>query len=260
MPERTGRFRVYRVVEAVPHINLVDVGASTLYTVFQSGYPDDRQAAVDDLRTGDLIEATLSGAPDRDDEPWRLETLDRIGGVEMGFVVDVEPPRVATDLWEDGLDRPAGAPLEETPEDGPVAELYVQPRDPLPRGAFAPTRPGRPTTRTPSASRSCSARGPIGSRPRSATGTTSPPARTPAPTSIRTDTRGETIRNPDGARRKGPVWGCGTGWDGTDSSGITRRRGPTPAGSRGVGSRRPRRRSAVGDTSGRASKNVIFRK
>jgi hypothetical protein len=114
-------------------MNLVDVGASTLYTVFQSGYPDDRQAAVDDLRTGDLIEATLSGAPDRDDEPWRLETLDRIGGVEMGFAVDVEPPRVAVDLWEDGLDRPAGAPLEETPEDGPVAELYVQPR-----GAFVP--------------------------------------------------------------------------------------------------------------------------
>jgi hypothetical protein len=138
MPERTGRFRVYRVVEAVPHINLVDVDASRLYTVFQSGYPDDRQATVDALRTGDLIEATLSGAPDRDDEPWRLEALDRIGGVEMDFAVDVDPPRVATDLWDDGLDRPARATLEETPEDGPVAEVYVQPRDPLPRGAFVP--------------------------------------------------------------------------------------------------------------------------
>jgi hypothetical protein len=137
MEERTGTFRVYRVVEAVPHVNLFDVDASRLYTTYQSGY-GDRQAAVDDLRTGDVIEATLSGDADADDEAWSLASFERVGGVRMGFAVDADLPTVAADLWEEGREAPARAALEEDPDGGPVAEVYVQPRDPLPGGRFVP--------------------------------------------------------------------------------------------------------------------------
>jgi hypothetical protein len=135
MEERSGRFRVYRVVESVPHINLFDTGNDRLYTAFQSGY-GDLQPAVDALGTGDLIEATLTGDPGADEEPWSLATLDRVGGVAMDFAVDADPPAVATELWEPGMEGPARAVLEE--DDGPVAEVYVQPREPLPSGAFVP--------------------------------------------------------------------------------------------------------------------------
>jgi len=133
--QRSGRFRVYRVVESVPHINLFETDDDRLYTVFQSGY-GERQAAVDDLRTGDLVAATLTGDPGAETEPWSLAAVDRIGGVDMDFAVDVDPPAVATDLWTEDLDGPARAVLEEGEQ--PVAEVYVQPRAPLPGGAFVP--------------------------------------------------------------------------------------------------------------------------
>lgn len=134
--ERTSTFRVFRVVEAIPHINLFDVDADRLYTAFQSGY-GDRQPAVDDLRTGDLIDATVTGQPDDPDEPWRLSEFTRTDRVGMDFAVDADPPAVAEELWDDGLDAPAGTTLESEAGD-PVAEVYVQPRDPLPSGAFVP--------------------------------------------------------------------------------------------------------------------------
>jgi hypothetical protein len=135
MAERSGRFRVYRVVESVPHVNLQAVDEPTLYTVYESGYPD-RQDAVDVLRTGDLVEATLSGDPAADDEPWRLTAVERVGGVEMGFAVDADPPDAARDLWEPGLAEPACAVLTEGDE--PAGAVCVQPREPLHNGAFVP--------------------------------------------------------------------------------------------------------------------------
>ena len=136
MDERTGVFRVYRVVDAVPHINLFDTEATRLYTVYQSGY-GERQPAVDDLRTGDLIEATLGGDPDDSEEAWSLLSFERLDRVAMDFAVDAEVPEVAADLWEPGLERPASAVLEENGE--PVAECFVQPRAPLPGGTFVPS-------------------------------------------------------------------------------------------------------------------------
>lgn len=137
MTQRTSTFRVFRIVETVPHINLFDTEANRLYTVFESGYRD-RQPAVDDLRTGDLIEATVTGDQDATDDPWRLDTFTRVGRVGMDFAVDVDPPPVAEGLWDDGLERPAGTTLEADPGGEPVAEMYVQPREPLPSGAFVP--------------------------------------------------------------------------------------------------------------------------
>jgi hypothetical protein len=135
MVERSNRFRVYRVVESVPHLNLQSVDEPRLYTVYQSGY-GDRQDAVDCLRTGDLVEATLSGDPDADDEAWRLETVERVGGVAMDFAVDVTPPATATDLFDPGQVGPACTTLA---DDGDaVGACCVQPRDPLPDGRFVP--------------------------------------------------------------------------------------------------------------------------
>jgi len=135
MVERSGQFRVYRVVESVPHLNLQAVDEPMLYTVYQSGY-ETLQPTVDDLRTGDLVEATIAGDPAAEDEAWRLTALDRVGGVEMGFAVDVEPPAIARDQWTPGLTDPACATLTEADE--PVGVCCVQPRDPLPGGAFVP--------------------------------------------------------------------------------------------------------------------------
>lgn len=135
MVERSGRFRVYRVVEAVPHSNFQAVDTAQLYTVYESGY-DALQSAVDDLRTGDLVEATLSGDPDADEEAWRLTDLERVGGLTVDFAVDVDPPDAARDLWTPGATEPACTVLT---EDGdPVGACCVQPRDPLPSGVFAP--------------------------------------------------------------------------------------------------------------------------
>lgn len=136
MDTRSGRFRVYRVVESVAHLNLQVVDAPQLYTVYQSGYGEKLQAAVDSLRTGDLIEAELAGEPDADDEPWRLRHLELVDSVEMDFAVDVEPPDVARELWEDGQTEPACAVLSEGGEQ--LGVCCVQPRAPLPDGLFVP--------------------------------------------------------------------------------------------------------------------------
>jgi len=136
MEERTGRFRVYRVVESVPHVNFFDADATRLYTVYQSGY-GDRQAEVDALRTGDLVEATLAGDPDDSDEAWSIQAVERVDRVRMAFAVDAEVPAAAEELWTDGQDRPSSAVLKQDGE--PVAELVVQPRGPLPGGSFVPS-------------------------------------------------------------------------------------------------------------------------
>jgi hypothetical protein len=136
METHAGRFRVYRVVESVPHMNFFDTEATRLYTVYQSGY-GDRQGDIDALRTGDLVEATLAGDPDDPDEAWSIQSLERIDGVRMAFAVDADPPAVAEELWTDGQDRPVTAALEADGE--PVGEVAVQPRAPLPGGSFVPS-------------------------------------------------------------------------------------------------------------------------
>jgi len=136
MEERTGRFRVYRVVESVPHVNFFDADATRLYTVYQSGY-GDRQAEVDALRTGDLVEATLAGDPEDPDEAWSIQSMERVDRVRMAFAADADVPATAEQLWTDGQERPSSAVLKDAGE--PVAELLVQPRAPLPGGAFVPS-------------------------------------------------------------------------------------------------------------------------
>ncbi|WP_262175551.1 hypothetical protein [Haloarcula laminariae] len=136
METHAGRFRVYRVVESVPHINLFDTEGTRLYTAYQSGY-GDRQDDIDALRTGDLVEATLGGDADDPDEAWSIQSVERVGGVRMAFAVGADPPAVAEELWTDGQERPSTTVLESEGE--PVAELAVQPRAPLPGGAFVPS-------------------------------------------------------------------------------------------------------------------------
>jgi hypothetical protein len=135
MTVRSGRFRVYRVVPAVHHLNLQAVAEPTVRTVYQSGY-GDLQPAVDALRTGDLVDATLSGDPDAE-EPWHLESVERVGGVDLAFAGDADPPAVARDLWGEGRTHPTWTTLT---DDGgrAVGACGVQPRDPLPNGAFVP--------------------------------------------------------------------------------------------------------------------------
>lgn len=135
MSTTSGRFRVYPVVDAVPHINLQDVETPQLYTVFESGY-DKLQAAIDELETGALIDATLSGNPDAESEPWRITEIDRVGGVSTDFAVNVTYPSVAVDCWNRSDGNPASTVILE--EDEPVAACCVQPRDPLPDGQFVP--------------------------------------------------------------------------------------------------------------------------
>ncbi len=134
--ERSGRFRVYRVVESVPHINLQAIDSPTLYSVYSSGYPD-LQPAVDDLETGDLVEATLEGDPDDDAEPWRLAAVERVDRVRTAFAVDVDPPDLARRCWTPGATEPAYAVVTEADER--IGVCGVQPRDPLPNGAFVPS-------------------------------------------------------------------------------------------------------------------------
>lgn len=136
MDERASVFRVYRVVEAVPHINLFDTEGTRLYTVFQRGY-GDRQPEIDALETGDLIEGTVAGDPEDSDEAWTLSSVERVGGVDMGFGTDVDLPEIAHETWATQERGPARSVIE---EDGtPVGECWVQPRDPLPGGAFVPS-------------------------------------------------------------------------------------------------------------------------
>jgi hypothetical protein len=135
MVKRSGRFRVYRVVESVPHVNLQDVETNRLYTVYQSGY-GRLQAAVSDLQTGDLVKATLAGDPENDEEAWRLTAVDRVDGVTMDFAVGVRPPDVAREAWEPGTTMPVCVTLTEG--ETPVGACCAQPRGPLPSGGFVP--------------------------------------------------------------------------------------------------------------------------
>jgi len=136
METHAGRFRVYRVVESVPHINLFDTEATRLYTAYRSGY-GDRQGEIDALRTGDLVDATLGGDPDDPDEAWSIQSVERVDRVRMAFAVDADLPAVAAELWTEGQERTATTVLHW--EDEPVAEAAVQPRAPLPGGAFVPS-------------------------------------------------------------------------------------------------------------------------
>ncbi len=135
-------FRVYRVFEAVPHLNLVDVGGDRLYTVYESGYPDDRQRVVDDLSTGDLVDATVEGDPDAPEEPWRLvdPDPDPAESVAVDFATDVDYPSVARETWARAVDAAGDGPVEPAGRtlgpDGAAGEVWVQPRDAFPDGAF----------------------------------------------------------------------------------------------------------------------------
>lgn len=136
--ERSGRFRVYRSVESVPHINVQAVDSATLYSTYRSDYADpDLQAAVDALDTGDLIAATLDGDPDDDAEPWRLTAVERVDRVRTAVAVAVDPPAVARECWTPGRTEPAYTVLTEDGER--IGVCGVQPRDPLPSGAFVPS-------------------------------------------------------------------------------------------------------------------------
>lgn len=140
---RTGTFRAFRIVPAVHHINLFEVESRRLYTVYQTGYPEALQPVVDDLRTGDLVDATLAGDPDAPDEAWRLTRAaptDR--SVAVDFATDLAPTDLPApvaddpDLRERAAAEPVGTVLEH--EGLPVGEVWCQPREPLPDGAFTP--------------------------------------------------------------------------------------------------------------------------
>jgi hypothetical protein len=134
--ERSGRFRVYRGVASVPHINVQAVDEPTLYSVYRSGYGADLQERIDALDTGDLVEATLDGDPTDDAEPWRLTAVERVDRVRTAVAVDVDPPEVARTCWSPGRTEPAYTVLT---EDGDrIGVCGVQPREPLPSGAFVP--------------------------------------------------------------------------------------------------------------------------
>ncbi len=135
MSSESGRFRVYRVVEAVPHINLQAVETPQLYTVFQSGY-DELQETVAQLQTGDLVDATVTGDPDAESEPWRLTAAEQVDQVAVDFAVDVSLPSVAVDCWDRADGNPASTVLLE--DETPVGACCVQPREPLPEGQFVP--------------------------------------------------------------------------------------------------------------------------
>lgn len=146
MDTTEGTFRVYRVVDAVAHLNVLDVDAGTLYTVYESAYPDTVQRVVDDLTTGDLVTATLEGDSDAPEEPWRFTAVEPAGGVTVDFVTGVAYPDVARETWaaaveEAGEDpvRPTGRALGVDGHDGAVAEVWVQPRDALPDMGFIPS-------------------------------------------------------------------------------------------------------------------------
>lgn len=134
--ERTGRYRLYRVVPSVLHLNLQETTTGTLYTSYQSGYDESTQRTIDGLSTGELIEATLSGDPEAETDPWRLGGVERVGGVLTDFVTETELPDVARDCWGAGRTGPTWTTLTKAGE--AVGACGVQPRTPLPDGAFVP--------------------------------------------------------------------------------------------------------------------------
>ncbi|MFB6118962.1 hypothetical protein [Halosegnis sp.] len=147
MATTSGRFRVYRVLGAVLHINLFDVADRRLYSVYQTDYPAPLQSTVDSLATGDMIEATVTGDPEAPQEPWRLEAAERedTASVDIDFAVGVEYPDVARQTWERALAEaseegvvPTGRALGTQEGDEAAGEVWVQPRDSLPDGGFTP--------------------------------------------------------------------------------------------------------------------------
>ncbi|MFC7175764.1 hypothetical protein [Halosegnis marinus] len=143
MATTEGTFRVYRVLDAVAHLNLLDTAESRLYTVFESGYPDDLQATVDGLATGALVSGTVEGDPDDPDEPWHLLDAERDPdrSVLVDFATGVRYPEVAREAWDEAGEAAGDDPVRPTGRalghDGdPAGEVWVQPRDALPDGAF----------------------------------------------------------------------------------------------------------------------------
>lgn len=146
MNTRSGQFRVYRAVESVRHINFQAVEEPQLYSAHETGYGEGIQASVDALQTGDLVEATLEGDVDAQNEAWRVTSLTRRQRVPFGFAVDLAPealPQVAQTIAADtGFERgeppsePVGATLA---ADGVnIGECWLQPRATLPNEAFVP--------------------------------------------------------------------------------------------------------------------------
>ncbi len=147
MDTRSGSFRVYRVVDSVKHLNLQAVGEPQLYSVYETGYPESQQAAVDALTTGDLVDATLEGDPAAATEAWRVTEITRQDRVPFGFAVDLgldglpEPARsLATEHAFDTPQAPTdpvGTPLSH--QGTVVGECWLQPRESLPNKAFVPS-------------------------------------------------------------------------------------------------------------------------
>jgi hypothetical protein len=141
---RTGRFRLFRVLPAVPHLNLFAPESRRLYTVHGSNYRDDLQSRLDGFRTGDLLEGTLVGNPADPEAPWRLARAERDpeAGVSLAFASGVSPEALPAAVRDDAAlrERAATEPVGRTLEhDGrPVGEVWLQPRDPLPEDAFLP--------------------------------------------------------------------------------------------------------------------------
>jgi hypothetical protein len=65
-----------------------------------------------------------------------VTAVDVVGGVDVAFAVGVDPPDIAREVWGSGRTEPAYAVVTEGGE--PVGVCGVQPRDPLPSGAFVP--------------------------------------------------------------------------------------------------------------------------
>ncbi|PSQ22439.1 hypothetical protein BRD04_04485, partial [Halobacteriales archaeon QS_9_67_17] len=101
METTVGTFRVYRVLDAVLHLNLFEVASERLYTVYQTGYDESLQPTLDEMTTGDLVEATVEGDPKRPDEPWRVTAVDRDAdrSVTLDFAAGVDYPNVARETW-----------------------------------------------------------------------------------------------------------------------------------------------------------------
>jgi hypothetical protein len=139
---RSDRFRVYRNLADIPHVNLYGMKNGRLFSIYQHGYEADLQATVDGLTTGDAVVATLLGDPDDSDEPWRVVRAmrDDTLSVSVAFAPGIESERLPEPVTEDSALRaqavtePVGRVLEH--EGQPVGELWCQPRAPLPHDAF----------------------------------------------------------------------------------------------------------------------------
>ena len=148
METTVGTFRVYRVLDAVLHLNLFEVASERLYTVYQTGYDESLQSTLDEVTTGDLVEATVEGDPENADEPWRVTAVDRDAdrSVTVDFAAGVDYPNVARETWSQALAeagddpvRPTGRALGTEAGDTAAGEVWVQPRDAVPDSSLALT-------------------------------------------------------------------------------------------------------------------------